>query len=318
LGEYLLEQAQRDEDPAKLLMAYRGFCSTLSHQGELALAQQHFAQAINVYNPEQHHELIQYIGLDPGVVCLSFGMINLWLLGYADQALAWSQEAYKLTQNLDHPFSQAFAHVFTAWLHVFRREARAAKQTAKTALTLGKAHEFAQILAMGKVSHGWAIAELGHPSDGIQQIQQALAAWRATGAEIARPHWLAMLIEQFLRIEQFTAAQEYLDEALAAVEKTGERRGEAELYRLKGELLLQQNGAEAEAETYFRRAIEIAQSQEALAWELRATVSLSRLWQAQGRQPEARPLLAAVYDRFSEGFDTLDLQAARALLRDLG
>jgi predicted ATPase len=174
---------------------------------------------------------------------------------------------------------------------------------------------------------GWALAQRSHEpgarqgpgEEGITQIQQSLTAWRATGAKVFRPYGLALLAEAYGKVGQREAGLTRLAEALLVVDDTGERRWEAELHRLKGEFLLARAPDDhAEAEACFQQALDIARHQQAKSWELRAAMSLSRLWQQQGKRDEARELLAPVYAWFTEGFDTVDLQEAKALLEELG
>jgi predicted ATPase len=177
---------------------------------------------------------------------------------------------------------------------------------------------FASWLAPGTIVRGWALAQQGQGEEGIAQMRQGLAAYLATGAKLGRPRQLAMLAEAYGRVGQTAEGLAILAEALTAVHKTGERSYEAELYRLKGELLLQQPaGSGDEAETCFQLAIDVAHLQQAKSWELRAAMSLSRLWQQQGKRDEARELLAPIHGWFSEGVDTADLQEAKALLGEL-
>ena len=172
--------------------------------------------------------------------------------------------------------------------------------------------------ARGAVLRGWALVQQGQAQAGIEQIQQGLRAYRATGAEQARSYWLALLAEAHNVIGQPEAGLTVLAEALILVDSSGERFYEAELHRLKGELLLQQNSDnQAEAESCFQQAIAIAQNQQAKSWELRAATSLARLWQQQGKRQEAYDLLAPVYNWFTEGFDTADLKDAKMLLDEL-
>ena len=162
---------------------------------------------------------------------------------------------------------------------------------------------------------GWALAMQGQGAEGLTQLRQGLDAYRATGAEFQRPHFLSMLAEVHRSLGQPEAGLTALSEALALVETTGERYYEAELHRLKGELLLQQAAPEvSHAETCFQQALDIARRQQAKSLELRAAMSLGRLWQQQGKRQEAQALLAGVYHWFTEGFDTADLQEAKALL----
>jgi predicted ATPase len=204
-------------------------------------------------------------------------------------------------------------------------------------LTLSTEQMFPYWLAWGKVLQGWALTEQGCYGQGIGQIQQGLADYHVTGAKLFGPYFLALLAEAYGKVEWTKDGFGVLGEALNTVNKTGERWYEAELYRLKGELTLQQwkvesqkskvpntqhltpsTQAEAEVEACFQKAIAIAQKQQAKSLELRATTSLARLWQQQGKQHEARDILAAVYNWFTEGFDTKDLQEAKELLEELG
>jgi predicted ATPase len=173
-------------------------------------------------------------------------------------------------------------------------------------------------LAFSTSLRGWALARQSQGAEGIGQIHQGLAAYRATGAALAQPWHLALLAEAYQHAGQTEAGLAALAEALTAVHNTGERVYEAELYRLQGECLLAGAAAHgAEAETCFRQALAIARRQQAKSWELRAAMSLSRLWQQQGKRAEAHDLLAPIYGWFTEGFDTADLQEAKALLEEL-
>jgi predicted ATPase len=219
---------------------------------------------------------------------------------------------------LSHPFSLALALYFAAWLYYFRREVYAAQEQAEAAVTLSSQQGFPFWLAAGTILGGWVLAEQGQEEEGIEQMRQGLAAYQATGAEQKQPYFLALLAEAYGKVAQTQAGLTMLAEALALVDKTGERWWEAELYRLKGELLLalsKENQAEVEA--CFRQAIDIAHHQSAKSLELRAVMSLSRLWQKQGKQEEARQMLAEVYGWFTEGFDTADLKEAKLLLEGL-
>jgi predicted ATPase len=156
-------------------------------------------------------------------------------------------------------------------------------------------------------------------AEGIAQIRQGFAGWRATGAGVAWPWFLALLAEACGKVGQLDEGLRALDEALAAVQHNEEHHYEAEVYRLKGELLLQKTPAhQEEAEEHLQQALAVARRRQAKSWELRAALSLSRLWQRQGKRQEAYELLAPIYDWFTEGFDTPDLQEAKALLEELG
>jgi predicted ATPase len=237
--------------------------------------------------------------------------------------LKWVQEALALAQDWPHPFSLAFALRSAGMLHQFRGEGQAAKNQAEWAITLSTEQRFVLWLAVGEILQGWARVEQGEIEEGLAQMLQSLTAYQAMGMEVDTPYFLTLLAKAYGQVGQIKAALKMLAEALAVVEKTVGHYWQAELYRLKGEFLLQAEatlkgaGAQAEAETYFGQAIEIARRQSAKSLELRAVMSLSRLWQSQGKQVEAKQMLAAIYGWFTEGFDTADLQEAKALLEAL-
>jgi predicted ATPase len=318
LGEQCLSLARSVNDPALLLEAHAIVGITLLWLGELALAQEHVEQGMTLYNPQQHRGLAVLYGFDPGVFCLSLAANVLWLLGYPNQALQRSHEALALTQELSHPLSLALALNFAAILHQFRREGQVAQKRAEAAMTLSIEQGFPYWLAEGTIRRGWALAEQKQVEEGITQIRQGLASYQATGAEVLRSYYLALLTEACEKGGQSEEGLSVLAEALALVHKTGERFYEAELYRLKGELLLARPTHQtAEVEACFQQALDIARRQQAKSLELRAAMSLARLWQQQGKRIEARELLAPVYGWFTEGFDTADLQEAQALLDTL-
>ena len=228
------------------------------------------------------------------------------------------EEALALAQQMAHPYSLSFALSLAAGFYQLRREGHTAKEHAEAAISLTTEQGFLHWRVYSAILHGWTLAQQGQGKEGIEQMYQGLRAYRATGAEIWRPYWLALLAEAHGIIGQPEAGLTVLAEAMMFVETTGDRWYDPELYRLKGELLLQQNSDnQAEAETCFQHAIRIAQSQQAKSWELRASTSLARLWQKQGKHQEAYDLLAPVYGWFTEGFDTLDLKDAKALLDEL-
>jgi class 3 adenylate cyclase/predicted ATPase len=316
LGKRLLTMAQRVQDPALLLQAHHALGVTSFSLGEFAPAQAHFEHGIALYHPQQHRShAVLYGGHDPGVCCLSQGACVLWFLGYPDQALQRIHEALTLGQELAHPHSLAIALHFAAELHQRRREGQAAQERAEMEIALAEEQGSAQWLARGTILRGWALAWQGQGAEGLAQMCQGLSAFRATGAEQQRTYFLVLLAEGYRGTAEVKEGLSVLAEALAAVEKTGECFYEAELYRLKGELLLRRvDPDEQQAETCFHQALDIARQQQAKSLELRAATSLSRLWQRQGKRQEAHDLLAPIYRWFTEGFDTADLQEAKALL----
>jgi predicted ATPase len=209
-------------------------------------------------------------------------------------------EALSLARELSHPFSLLHALYFTAQLYQHRREGRLAQEWAEATLTLATEQEDAFFLAHGTIVRGWALAEQVQPEEGIAQLRQGMAAYRATGAEMHRPYWLTLLAEAYGKGGQAEEGLSALAEALPLLDILGPRFYEVELHRLKGELLLALSAEnQAEAEASFRQALEVARRQSAKSLELRAAVSLSLLWQRQGKKEEARQMLAEIYGWFT-------------------
>jgi TOMM system kinase/cyclase fusion protein len=315
LGEQLLTLAQSVQDPALLLGAHQALGQTLFFLGELASAQAHLEQGRALCDPQRNRSHTFLYGQDPEVACLSYAAWVLWAFGYQNQALERIHEALTLARRLSRPFSLASSLLYAATLHQFRREGRVAQERAEDALTLAREQGFALVLARGTILRGWGLAEQGQREEGMTQMHQGLAAFRTTGARVALPMYLAMLAEAYRKGGQPEEGLRVLAEALAAIHKNGARFYEAQLHQLKGELLLAASTAhQTEAEACFHQALAIARHQLAKSLELRAAMSLARLWQQQGKQVEARQLLAPIYGWFMEGFDTADLQEAKALL----
>jgi predicted ATPase len=299
-----------------LVAAHRALGATLFWMGAVAAAQTHLAQAIALYDPQQHRASAFRYGEDPGVICHSYSAFALWYLGYPDQGLARSHEALRLAQQSVHPFSLSFVLSWMAQFHQYRHEVRFTHEYAEPAIRLAQDQGFPQWMTVSAMLHGWALVHQGQAQEGMAQITQGLMTYRRTiGAEHALPYFLTLLAEAHHIQGEAAAGLTVLTEALALVDTTGERWYEPELYRLKGELLLQQNSDnQTEAESSFHHALVISRNQQTKSLELRAATSLARLWQSQGKCQEAHDLLAPVYHWFTEGFDTEDLQDAKALL----
>jgi predicted ATPase len=318
LGAQLLRLAQSGQDAALLLEAHRALGEPLFWLGEFPAAHVHFEQELAHYDPQQHRAHTFLSGMDPGVTYLSFAAWTLWCLGYPDQALQRIQAALTHTHTLSHPASRAFSLIFAAYLHQHRREAQVTQERAEVLIAFATEQGFVFWVVQGTIMRGWALATQGQGEAGIAQMRQGLTAWHASGQELERPYFLAMLAGASGNVGQAEVGLTLLREALALMAQTEERWDEAELYRLKGELLLQQSVENhVEAEACFHQALSIAQSQSAKSWELRAATSLATLWHRQGKCQDAYDLLAPVYAWFTEGFDTADLQDAKALLEAL-
>jgi len=315
LGEQLLTLAQQAQDTVLHLAAHRALGATLFFLGELASAHTHFTQGIALYDAQQHRASAFLYGENAGVLSHICDARALWFMGYPDQGLVRSQEAIILAQQSTHSVSLSFTLSTAAIFHSFRREVRCTQECADGVTRLAQEQGFPHWMAIGAMLRGWALAHQGQAKEGIAQITEGLTASRGTGTETLRPYFLSLLAEAYGIIGQPEAGLTALTEALTHVETTGERWCEAELYRLQGALLLQQASDNAtEAESCFHHALDIARHQQAKSFELRSAMSLSRLWQQQGKRAAARELLAPVYGWFTEGFDTADLQEAKALL----
>jgi DNA-binding winged helix-turn-helix (wHTH) protein len=245
----------------------------------------------------------------------------LWLLGYPEQARQRGHEALTLAQAHEPLHSFTLAHVanLIAVVHHLRREARLAQERAEVARRLSSEHGFAGELGRGTILQGWALVVQGN-GEGFVQMRQGLAAYQATGAELWRPYYLALLAEAYGKGGQLAQGLRLLSEALALIDNSGEGWWEAELHRLRGEFVLGQEDTRhtaVDAEECFQQARAVAQQQQAKSLELRAAMSLSRLWQAHDKRAAARHMLAEIYGWFTEGFDTADLQGARVLLAKL-
>ena len=318
IGKRLLSLAQSQQDPVSVMAARWVMGANLFHAGDCAASREHIGQAYTLYDPEQHSAQIALFGIDLGVFALSYMAHTLWCLGYPEQALHKSHEAASLAQQLSHPFSLTVALAYAAMLYQFRREMHAAGEPAEATVALCKEHGFAYYLAWGTIVQGWVGVESGEVEDGMAKMQQGLTALRATGGGLRLPYYRALLVAAFGKMGHLAKGLRALDEAFAGVQQTGERWMEAELHRLKGELLLQQSSDnQTEAESCFHQALTVAQNQHAKSWELRTATSLARLWQSQDKRQDAYDLLASVYNWFTEGFDTADLQDAQSLLEEL-
>jgi DNA-binding winged helix-turn-helix (wHTH) protein/predicted ATPase len=319
LAEQLRRRADGAEDPALMLYARVAQGVTSYFRGDFTSAREHLEMGISIYDPERHRPLILRYGFDAAVWCLCYAVWTLWHLGYSDQALERSDEALALAQKRFHPINLAHSGLVVGILRQFRREARAAKVTAESVIALSAEQGLTDYGAWATGLRGWAMAQQGHNEEGIAHLQEALAAPRATGAELLRPYLLCLLAEARMETGRLDDGLSALTEALTAVDENEIRFYEAETHRVKGELLLlsQDDSNTAEAQGCFKRAIEIARKQSAKSWELRATTSFARLLDRQGHREEARTKLAEIYNWFTEGFDTLDLKEAKTLLVEL-
>jgi adenylate cyclase len=318
LGEEALNLAQRAKDPQQVAVGHWHLGFILFSLGEYSPARAHLKHMISFYEPHQHHHpLVVLRGLDAGLSALAYDACCLWCLGYPDEALRKSQEALTLARELDHPFSLADVLTYGGCLfNRMGRDAGALKDNAEELVRLSVEKGLAGWLPIGTCFRGEALVMLGQVQEGIAQMREGITASLSIGERCHMSGSLLSLAEAYAKAGQTEKATATLDDAQSLVEKTEERHWESELHRLRAELLLMR-GDEVEAEASFHKAIAVARRQNAKSWELRATTSLARLWQKQGKLEEARRVVEEIYGWFAVGFDTPDLEDAKALLDEL-
>ena len=334
LGEQLMSLAQHVQDPALLVVAHFVLGYLALYRGEFASARAHLEQNIAIYDPQQHQHLAFVYGQDMGVSGLFYAAHVLWFQGYPDQALTTISDAFSLAQQVRHPFSQGLALMHRLFIHIYRRDTAALEESLQDIRAFAAELGFPFFTVVGTIAQGWLQTVHAADREAIALLQEGGAAIQAMGMEANRPQLLVFLAEGYRAVGQPEDGLQSVAEALALVDQTGERWYEAELYRLKGELLLSNDergrmndewGAgevgslsqTVEAEACFHKALEVSRHQKAKSLELRAATSLAYLWQQQSKTEDARQLLAEIYGWFTEGFDTADLRDAKALLDQL-
>jgi predicted ATPase len=318
LGRQLFDLARRQHDPVLVQASHLIVGGNALYLGNLVAARAHLEQSLEI-SAGPHSSSALFAGrLHPRITSYAWILRPLWQLGYADQARQRCEEALALAQQLGHTPSLALVQFFAAALCQFRRDAAATYARADALMTFADTQGLELRREQGRMLRGWALAMQGDAAAGVAHIRQGLVASQGVGPETLRPHWLALLAEAYVEAGQPEAGLTAIDEALTLVATTEARWWEAELIRLKGTLLLQLPSPEIrQAEACFQQALAASCGQQAKALELRAAMSLARLWRQQGKRADARGLLAPIYGWFTEGFDTADLQEAQALLQEL-
>ncbi|CAN5499485.1 winged helix-turn-helix domain-containing protein [soil metagenome] len=316
LGEQVMQAAEQAGDLALQAEAHRVLEESRLWLGELGAAREHLDRALSLDDAQPRLPSFLY-GHAPGVTVRGSGALTLWCLGYLDRSLKLSQDSIAVARASPHPNNLGLALTFANVLGMLRREAQATKALAETTAEIGKEHNIVLLTAIGTLGRGWALGELGWADEGLVDLRRGLASWHETGAGLWTPFMYALLADACGKSGRAQEGLTVLERAFAHVLAFGERWCESELYRLKGELLLEQGAAEAEVEEAFWGALEVARRQGAKSWELRAVGSLSRFRVRQGKTREARTLLTEVCGWFQEGFATPDLKEARELLRTL-
>src|SRR6266487_4196281 len=287
------------------------------HLGRITDANAHFAQIITAYDPDQLLHLQESQGANYAALARAWQAHALWCLGYPQQALNRGLDAVKLVQNLDQPFNQALVSAYLALLQQMRADEAVAREHAENALSLASKYQAPYYRTWAGILVSYALALEQPNEERIGHLRGSITAFKASGARLRLPYYLSLLAQVYGRAGRAEEGLACIDEALAEARAHNERWWDAELHRLRGEFLLMLGADAPDVEAALLRAIEIARSQQARSLELRATMSLARLWSAQNRSDDARRQLRDVYAWFTEGFETPDLQAARLLLAQL-
>jgi predicted ATPase len=315
IAEEFLRLGEQLPYPGLAMRGHEAMEVTFVQMGQFAESLEHFEKALLLYDPQQHRDDAFLYSQNPEVALRSHAAWALWFVGLPDQALTLMNEALVLARELSEPHGLAHTLYFAAILHHLRCEDHLAQQHAQAAIAVSTEHGLLIYSAFGVIARGSALVEQGLQEEGIGQIRRGLAMHEATGARLARPHFLLLLADALRRAQQIDESLRVVDEGLDLSRQRGEERYLAELYRLKGELLLMCDGPTTpDAADCFNEAIKVARRQKAKSWELRAAMSLARVHQDRR---VALDLLSEIYNSFTEGFDTKDLLEAKALLDEL-
>jgi predicted ATPase len=313
-----LSLAEKQSSTDALMVGHRLMGISLMTTGDILGGLPHFNRAITLYEPAKHRSLAGRFAVDAAVSSLCFKSWALWLLGYPDAALASATDALRDGREIAQAPTLMYALFYVMLPRIWCGDQANAKAHANELVVLADEKGTAFWKADGIRAQGYVLADAGKAADAIQTITSALVEWRATGSTLRVPTDLSYLADAQSTLRQFEQARRHIGEAIKTVETTDERWYEAEISRLAGEIEVKSSEANVvAAERYFERALAVARQQQAKSWELRAAMSLARLWRDQGEVQRARELLAPVYGWFTEGFDTRDLKDAKALLEQL-
>jgi DNA-binding SARP family transcriptional activator/predicted ATPase len=316
LGQELFSLGQEQQNPALLQQAHYALGGTLCSRGEFETSLVHFEQGIALYDVSQHHAQVSLFGVDLGVFCHAWSAHSLWHLGYLHQARQRSETAVTLAKTSGHPFSRALAMAYAAMLFQFSRNGKLVQEWAAATVDFCVQHDIGYYDNWAAILHGWALADQGALTEGIARMQQGLADFRGSHSEIRLPYYLTLLAEAYGNAGQVQEGVNRLTEALEFAKKNDDEWYSAESHRMMGDCM-RQAGEVEKAETWFQKSLDISRHQKDRTLELRTTVSLARLRLEQNRREEARSLIDGIFNWFSEGFDSVDLQEASQLINQL-
>ena len=316
IGNQLLVRAEQEQDNMLVVEGHYILGVTLSWQGAFNKSCWHLKQAIALYVPERAHIHIAMYSQDPKAICLIRQAFDLACLGYPDQASQASESSQAYALQLSHPFTRAYIMCWDTLHYHFRQEIQKTRELAEAATNFCSEYQLTFWQAMVSILHGWALAEQGASEAGIAEMEKAISTFQDFDVKFMLPYFRTLLAEQYARQGDIKKSLMLVNEEITLVDQSSEKWCEGELFRIKGELLRRQ-GESAEAQVALRHAIAIAQGQEARLLELRAALSLARLWPARTCPMEVKQHITSLYQWFSEGFDLPDLVAARAFLKEL-
>ena len=318
LAVQFLALAEKQGATVPLMVGQRLIGLSLLHTGDVAEGRAHLDRAVALYDPAEHRPLATRFGQDVRVATLSWRSMALWLLGYPKAALADTEHALKDAREIGQAATLIYALVWTSFAQTFCGSYATANAQSDEVVPMADEQGSVFWKAFGMLNQGCVLALTGEAADAVQMITRELTAYRSTGTTMWMPTYLSYLARAYAGLGQFDDAWRCIGEAMTTIETSNESWFKAESHRMAGEIALKSPQLDAaKAQTYFEQALAIARQQQAKSWELRAAMSMARLWRDQGKRNEARELLAPVYSWFTEGFDTLDLKEAKALLDEL-
>jgi predicted ATPase len=318
LALQFLALAEKRGTTAPLLIAHRITGVSLLSTGAIAEARAHLDRGITLYDPAEHRPLATRFGVDSGVSVLSYRSWTLWILGYPESALADVERALKDAREIGHAAVLMYALGHVSFTRMWEGNYAAARALLDELVALADEKGADQWKVFAMLAQGWLFAVSGKAADAVQMITSGISAWRSARSTVYIPLHLSHLTRAYAQLGQFDEAWRCIGEASTLVKTTKETWCEAEVNRTAGEIaLMSPEPGAAKAEAYFERALAVAREQQAKSWELRAAMSMARLWRDQGKPQQARELLGPVYGWFTEGFDTRDLKEAKALVHEL-
>jgi predicted ATPase len=317
-AEQLLQMAEVSNHITLRLWAHYSLGMVNYHGGNIIAAKEHLNTLLDLYEPERHGKQFRRIIGDPRLKALTYLSWIYWELGYPEKSTTYSETALIEAGNLDHPFTMIETLLALTIMHLFfRNPAEKVLEFTTRTMSLADKENVPDYWAWAAIAHGWALIKLGQPTGAIELMNRGFGSLLDRESKLSITYSLKLLSEAYQMMGELEKALEMAGYALVQVEETGQRFLESELNRLKGDLQRQNNADPLEVEALYRKALEIAQGQQAKSFELRVAISLARLWKGQGKTNEAYALLSEIYSWFTEGFDTADLQEARGLLDEL-